>query len=126
MAVPSQRMVHPPDAPRILEIYAPIVLETAISFEYDVPGEDEMREVRERILEKLERLRERDEGRLLIETKGARDRIGLIVWGLALVSRREVNSRRRSCRAEARTPSGLRGLSSKHRSLRSAPLGLGR
>lgn len=47
------------------------------------PGENELREVRERILEKLERLREREErDRSEIETKGAFDRIGLIQWDL--------------------------------------------
>jgi hypothetical protein len=47
--------------------------------------EDEMREVRERILEKLERLKERDEaerGGDGIETKAARDRVSLICWAL--------------------------------------------
>src|SRR5258705_5954762 len=47
----TMRLVTEVDAPHILEIYAPIVLETAISFEYDVPGEDEMRQ---RIRSKLE------------------------------------------------------------------------
>jgi hypothetical protein len=56
--------------------------ETADSAAYE-PGEDELREVRERILEKLERLRERDQARGDgVETKGARDRIGLIEWAL--------------------------------------------
>jgi len=45
------RLVREADAPRILEIYAPIVRETTISFEYEVPGEDEMRQ---RIRGKLE------------------------------------------------------------------------
>ena len=45
------RLVTEADAPRILEIYAPIVQETTISFEYEVPGEDEMRQ---RIRGKLE------------------------------------------------------------------------
>lgn len=48
------------------------------------PSEDEFREVRERILEKLQRLKERDrDERGEIETKAARDRIELIRWGLA-------------------------------------------
>ena len=38
----NMRLATEADAPRILEIYAPIVQETAISFEYEVPGEDEM------------------------------------------------------------------------------------
>jgi L-amino acid N-acyltransferase YncA len=45
------RLVTEADAPRILDIYAPIVRETVISFEYEVPGEDEMRQ---RIRGKLE------------------------------------------------------------------------
>jgi len=46
----TMRLVTGADAPRILEIYAPIVRETTISFEYEVPGEDEMRQ---RIHDKL-------------------------------------------------------------------------
>lgn len=56
--------------------------ETADSAAYE-PDEDEFREIRERILEKLQRLRERGEARENeIETKGALDRIGLIGWAL--------------------------------------------
>jgi hypothetical protein len=55
--------------------------ETADSAAFE-PAGDELREVRERILEKLERLRERDAGQDAIETKGAWDRIGLICWAL--------------------------------------------
>ena len=56
--------------------------DTADSAAYE-PPEDEMREVRERILEKLQRLREREEAeRGGIETKADRDRIGLINWAL--------------------------------------------
>ncbi len=47
----TMRLVTEADAPRILEIYAPIVRETTISFEYDVPDEHEMRQ---RIRSKLE------------------------------------------------------------------------
>ena len=47
----SIRLATEADAPRILDIYAPIVEETAISFEYEVPSEDEMRQ---RIRSKLE------------------------------------------------------------------------
>lgn len=47
------------------------------------PSEDECREVRERILEKLARLKERDRAEQeAIETKAAPDRIGLIHWAL--------------------------------------------
>ena len=49
----------------------------------DEPGADEMSEVRERILAKLERLRERDgSDEQPVETKSAVDRVALIVWGL--------------------------------------------
>lgn len=37
------RLATEDDAPKILEIYAPIVRETVISFEYNVPDEAEMR-----------------------------------------------------------------------------------
>ena len=36
-------MVSPTDAPELLEIYAPYVKETAISFEYDVPSVEEFK-----------------------------------------------------------------------------------
>ena len=55
--------------------------ETADSAAYE-PGEDEMRELRDKILAKLERVRKRDGGDGGdVETKGF-DRIGLIVWGI--------------------------------------------
>ena len=44
----------------------------------DDHDDQELQETRERILAKLERMRERDAG---IETKAAVDRIGLIHWG---------------------------------------------
>lgn len=47
----TMRLASGADAPRILEIYAPIVRETTISFEYEVPDADEMRQ---RIRGKLE------------------------------------------------------------------------
>jgi L-amino acid N-acyltransferase YncA/8-oxo-dGTP pyrophosphatase MutT (NUDIX family) len=37
------RLVVPEDAPQLLEIYAPYVLNTAVSFEYDVPSVKEFR-----------------------------------------------------------------------------------
>lgn len=47
------------------------------------PSDDELREVRERILDKLERLKEREEAKTgAIETKGARNRVELIIWAL--------------------------------------------
>lgn len=36
------RLAHPDDAPAILAIYAPIVLDTPTSFEYEPPTSDEM------------------------------------------------------------------------------------
>ena len=44
-------------------------------------GEDELKEVRDRIIEKLERVRQRDASRAEVEIKGI-DRISVIVWGL--------------------------------------------
>lgn len=46
------RMATPDDAEKLLEIYAPFVTDTAISFEYEVPSLDEFRE---RIITKLEK-----------------------------------------------------------------------
>ena len=37
------RMAVPADAETLLDIYAPYVMETAVSFEYDVPTVDEFR-----------------------------------------------------------------------------------
>ena len=44
------RMAVPADAETLLEIYAPYVMETAISFEYEVPTVDEFRKRIETIL----------------------------------------------------------------------------
>ena len=55
--------------------------ETADSAIFE-PSGDELKEVRERILEKLERLRDRKATQGAIETKSLRDRIGLISWAL--------------------------------------------
>jgi hypothetical protein len=56
--------------------------ETADSASFE-PNDDEMKELRERILEKLARLKERDEAeRGEVETKGAPDRQALIQWAL--------------------------------------------
>ncbi len=48
----SIRSARPDDAPRLLEIYSYYVRNTAISFEYEVPGEDEFRGRIEKTLEK--------------------------------------------------------------------------
>ena len=56
--------------------------ETSDSTSFE-PSGDELREVRERILEKLQRLKERDEAEQgEIETKGRLGSIDLIQWGL--------------------------------------------
>jgi hypothetical protein len=79
--------------------------DTADSSAYE-PPEDELRGVRERILEKLQRLRERtlreeadgsvsavppgvpllEQAAGTIETKAGRDKIGLIEWGISRAS----------------------------------------
>ena len=46
------RSVKPADAGRILEIYAPYILETAITFEYEVPSLEEFRARIQKTLEK--------------------------------------------------------------------------
>ena len=46
------RMAVPADAETLLDIYAPYVMETAVSFEYDVPTVDEFRKRIETILKK--------------------------------------------------------------------------
>ena len=44
------RLANPDDAPAILDIYAPIVRDTPISFEYEPPSVDEMRARIEKVL----------------------------------------------------------------------------
>ena len=46
------RMATPADAKDLLEIYAPYILRTGITFEYEVPSEDAFRKRIEKILEK--------------------------------------------------------------------------
>ena len=46
------RMASPDDAEELIGIYAPYVRETAISFEYEVPGEEEFRGRIEKTLER--------------------------------------------------------------------------
>ena len=55
--------------------------ETADSASFE-PADDELEEIRERILDKLQRLRERD-GLGPLETKGAHGRLATINWALA-------------------------------------------
>ena len=54
--------------------------EVATNADRRQPDEDELAEVRERILEKLERMRERELG---IETKGRHSAVELIEWAVA-------------------------------------------
>ncbi|HET9335124.1 MAG TPA: hypothetical protein VFO12_01810 [Sphingomicrobium sp.] len=58
----------------LLKRHAELAEEAAVE-----PDTDQMREVRERILDKLQRLKEREEA---IETKAAPDRLELIRWAL--------------------------------------------
>jgi hypothetical protein len=70
--------------------------ESAATFDEGVDAED-YQEACARIIERLSRLRERDEedaAEKALETKGSADRIGLILWGL----------RRRGGRVDARVP----------------------
>ena len=46
------RTATPEDAKELLEIYAPYVKNTAITFEYEVPSEDEFKKRIEQVLEK--------------------------------------------------------------------------
>ncbi len=59
------RTALPEDAPALLDIYAPYVEKTAISFEYDVPSVDEFRERIENILQKYPYLVAEKDGELL-------------------------------------------------------------
>lgn len=59
------RIARPEDAPALLNIYAPYVEETAVSFEYDVPSLEEFRTRIENILQKYPYLVAEDDGKLL-------------------------------------------------------------
>lgn len=59
------REVTPADAPHLLEIYAPYVEETAISFEYDVPTLEEFEGRISRILSKYPYLVAEKDGRIV-------------------------------------------------------------
>ena len=61
----SVRAARPEDAPRLLEIYAPYVRDTAITFEYKVPEIDEFRRRMDLILNKYPYLVAESEGRVL-------------------------------------------------------------
>lgn len=59
------RPASPEDAEALLEIYAPYVRETAISFEYDVPSPEKFRERIRKTLERFPYLLAEAEGELL-------------------------------------------------------------
>lgn len=59
------RTAVPEDAPRLLEIYAPYVEKTVITFEYDVPSLEEFRGRMQHILEKYPYLVEMKDGEIL-------------------------------------------------------------
>ena len=58
------RMATPDDAEEVLDIYAPYVKETAITFEYEVPSVEEFRERIRKTLEKYPYLVAETEGQL--------------------------------------------------------------
>ncbi|HUP88369.1 MAG TPA: GNAT family N-acetyltransferase [Longimicrobiales bacterium] len=59
------RLATPADAPQILDIYAPVVRETPISFEWEVPSADEIASRIEKVLAVRPWLVYEDEGRVL-------------------------------------------------------------
>lgn len=61
----SIRLATPEDAPRLLEIYAPYVTDTAITFEYDIPSLEEFRSRIINTLSKYPYLVAENEGRIL-------------------------------------------------------------
>lgn len=87
-----------PLAVALLKRHADAAAEAA--YEHD---EDELREVRERILEKLEQMRAQDEG---VEVKGI-DRVGVIMWGLRQA---RVRARMTPALAAIASPAGGRGF----------------
>ena len=58
-------MARPGDAPALLAIYAPYVRDTAVSFEYEVPSQEEFARRIARTLEKYPYLAAQREGELL-------------------------------------------------------------
>ena len=59
------RMARPDDAKALLDIYAPYILKTGITFEYEVPSEDAFRKRIEKILEKYPYLVAVDNGEII-------------------------------------------------------------
>lgn len=59
------RIVQEEDAARLLEIYRPYITDTAITFEYEVPSENEFRERIRRTLQIYPYLVEEQEGRIV-------------------------------------------------------------
>ena len=59
------RMATPADAKALLDIYAPYILQTGITFEYEVPQEDVFRKRIESVLEKYPYLVAESEGKII-------------------------------------------------------------
>ena len=59
------RIARPSDAAALLEIYAPYVVKTAVSFEYDVPSVEEFARRMEKISEKYPFLVAEEDGKIL-------------------------------------------------------------
>lgn len=59
------RIAMPEDAPALIEIYAPYVRDTAITFEYEVPTAEEFSDRIRHTLEKYPYLAAEEEGRIL-------------------------------------------------------------
>lgn len=62
---PGIRAVTPEDAPALLKIYAPYVTDTAITFEYEVPGAEEFADRIRRVLERYPYLAAEEDGAIL-------------------------------------------------------------
>ena len=59
------RTARPEDAQRLLDIYAPYVLRTAVTFEYEVPSLEEFRRRIENILRKYPYLAAEEDGQIV-------------------------------------------------------------
>lgn len=59
------RMASPNDAKSLLEIYAPYILQTGVTFEYEVPSEENFRKRIEKVLEKYPYLVAVEDGKIV-------------------------------------------------------------
>lgn len=59
------RMASPDDAKALLEIYAPYILQTGVTFEYEVPSEENFRKRIETVLEKYPYLVAVEDGKIV-------------------------------------------------------------